>query len=191
MAQSETKSAALALPPVGNTLLGGRASSESVYDRLISAFEQFGQIGYLTFDFIISTTLSFSFILILPRLRCAPPRVRLRRGCARFAPHSKTKSLSISLDSAALRLAAACGVAAPASRLIRKQGLFQFPSTPLRYASGPLRGGCARFAPCSSAITLLVSLLSVAASSRAAAPRRPPPPLPLSCLSADRTCSGW
>jgi len=54
MAQSETKSAALTLPPVGNVQLGGRGSSESVYDRLISAFEQFGQIGYLSFDFIRS-----------------------------------------------------------------------------------------------------------------------------------------
>lgn len=52
--QSETKSAALTLPPGGDAQLGGRASSESVVDRLISAFEQFGQIGYLTFDFIRS-----------------------------------------------------------------------------------------------------------------------------------------
>lgn len=54
MAQSETKSAALALPPVGNAQLGGRASSESVSDRLKSTFEQFGQIGYLTLDFVRS-----------------------------------------------------------------------------------------------------------------------------------------
>jgi phospholipid/cholesterol/gamma-HCH transport system permease protein len=54
MAQSETKSAALALPPVGNAQLGGRASSESVNDRLKSTFEQFGQIGYLTLDFVRS-----------------------------------------------------------------------------------------------------------------------------------------
>ena len=54
MAQSETKLAALTLPPIGNAQLGGRRRSESVIERLISAFEQFGQIGYLTFDFIRS-----------------------------------------------------------------------------------------------------------------------------------------
>src|SRR5579872_1323158 len=58
---------------------------------------------------------------------------------------------------------------------------FYFPSTPLR----PRRALFTR------AFTLSVSLPAVAASNRAAEPRRRPPPLPLSCPSADRTCSGW
>jgi hypothetical protein len=53
-----------------------------------------------------------------PRLRCAPPRKRLRRGAF-----------------------------APPSGLMRGGYFTRFPSAPLRSASGPLHGGCAPFGP--------------------------------------------
>src|SRR5271163_1450228 len=66
---------------------------------------------------------------IFPRLRCAPPRVRLRRGAARPLRVSPEKLANLfSLDSAALRLGYACGVAlrAPFGSLPKLQSLFFF-----------------------------------------------------------------
>src|SRR5437868_3325695 len=71
---------------------------------------------------------SLKTILSIPRLRFAPPRVRLRRGFARFAPHSEIGARKSNVVGGRVVLVVAQGVdRGPELRPARLHRIFERP----------------------------------------------------------------